>query len=183
MILTKAILFLYFFNFNPFLLLFSSFFPSFFVLVLWYLSRICTFFFADMSWRNFLSSFGHFWAELFSRVGGARAPSAPPSVYAPLPPQKPPPLPTHKNDRSLTSAEVAFKSRKFKAPDENRVFHRTDFFNICFNDNSRNISLLNQFRYKFYSLARFLNQVDKLWFQRFNSCPQPWKLERQFFKK
>ena len=34
-----AILFLYFFNFNPFLLLFSSFFPTFFVLILSYLSR------------------------------------------------------------------------------------------------------------------------------------------------
>ena len=38
---TNAILFLYFFNFNPFLLLFSSFFPIFFVLILWYLSRMC----------------------------------------------------------------------------------------------------------------------------------------------
>ena len=65
-----AILFLYFFNFIPFLLLFSSFFPTFFVLILLYLSGTCTFFFADISGRNFLSSFGHFSANLFPRWGG-----------------------------------------------------------------------------------------------------------------
>ena len=65
-----ATLFLYFFKFKPFLLLFSSFFPNFFVLILSYLSGRCTFFFADISGRNFLSSFGHFWAELFPRWGG-----------------------------------------------------------------------------------------------------------------
>ena len=69
-----AILFLYFFNFL------SLFFPTLFVLVLSYLSGTCTFFFADISGRDFFSSFGHFWAELFFQVGGggARAPSAPP---------------------------------------------------------------------------------------------------------
>ena len=55
-----AILFLYFFNFISFLLLFSSFIPIFFVLILSYLSGTCTFFFADISGRNFFSSFGHF---------------------------------------------------------------------------------------------------------------------------
>ena len=39
-------------------------------------------FFTDMSGRNFLSSFGHFWAELFSQVGAARANSAPLCVRA-----------------------------------------------------------------------------------------------------
>ena len=58
-------LFLYFFNFIPFLLLFGSFFLTFFVLILSYLSGTCTFYFADISGRNFVSSFGHFWAELF----------------------------------------------------------------------------------------------------------------------
>ena len=55
-----AILILYFFNFNPFLLLFSSFFPTFFVLILSYLSGTCIFVFADISGRNFLFSSGHF---------------------------------------------------------------------------------------------------------------------------
>ena len=52
-----------------------------FVLILSYLSGTCTFCFADISGRNFISSFGHFWAELFFQVGGgggACAPSAPP---------------------------------------------------------------------------------------------------------
>ena len=61
--------FFFFFNFIPFLLLFSSFFPIFFVLILSYLSGTCTFFFANIFGWNFLSSFGHFWAELFSQVG------------------------------------------------------------------------------------------------------------------
>ena len=39
---------------------FSSFFPIFFVLILSYLSGACTFFFADIFGRTFLSSFGHF---------------------------------------------------------------------------------------------------------------------------
>ena len=67
-----AILFLYLFNFIPFLF-FSVFFffPTFFVLILSYLSGTCSFFIiADISGRNFLSSLGHFWAELFSQVGG-----------------------------------------------------------------------------------------------------------------
>ena len=68
--LQTAILFLYFLNFIPFLLLFSSFFPTFFVLILSYLSGTRTFFLADISGRNFLSSFGHFWAVLFSPVVG-----------------------------------------------------------------------------------------------------------------
>ena len=81
-----AILFLYFLNLIPFLLLFSSFFPTFFVLILSYLSETRTFFLADISGRNFPSSFGHLWAELFSRVGGGGAPSAPSALtlaYAP----------------------------------------------------------------------------------------------------
>ena len=79
-----AILFFYFFNFNPFLSLLSSFFPTFFVLILSYLSGTCIIVFADISGRNFLSSFEHFWAEHFSQVGGARAPTAPPLAYAPV---------------------------------------------------------------------------------------------------
>ena len=77
-----AILILYFFNFNPLLLLFSSFFPTFFVLILSYLSGTCTFVFADISGRAELSLL--FWTLLsgtyFPGVGGggARAPSAPP---------------------------------------------------------------------------------------------------------
>ena len=54
---------------------FLLFFPTFFVLILLYLSR---FFSGDISGRNLLSSFGHFRAEHFSQVGGARAPSASP---------------------------------------------------------------------------------------------------------
>ena len=44
-------------------------FSLLFVSILSYLSGTCTFFFADISGRNFLSSFEHFWAELFSQVG------------------------------------------------------------------------------------------------------------------
>ena len=85
-----AILILYFFNFNPLLLLFSSFFPTFFVLILSYLSRTCTFFFADISGRAELSLL--FWTFLSETYfpggggGGARTPSAlppPPAAYAP----------------------------------------------------------------------------------------------------
>ena len=75
-----AILFLYFFNFL------SLFFPTLFVLVLSYLSGTCTFFFADISGRDFFSSFGHFWAELFFQVGGGVHvhPVHPPPAYAPV---------------------------------------------------------------------------------------------------
>ena len=59
-----AIVFLYFFNFIPFLLL------AFFVLILLYLSRTCTFFFADISGRNFLSSFGHYFLSRTFFPGG-----------------------------------------------------------------------------------------------------------------
>ena len=79
-----AIIFLYFFNFTPFLLLFSSFFPTFFVLILSYLSGTCTFVFTDISGRNFLSSFRHFWAELLSQVGGGcTCTQCTPPAYAP----------------------------------------------------------------------------------------------------
>ena len=75
---TNAILFLYFFNFNPFLLLFSSFFPIFFVLILWYLSRMC---------RTFSPLLDIFLSGTFfpGGGGGARAPSVPPSVHAWIP--------------------------------------------------------------------------------------------------
>ena len=53
-----------------FFLLIYYFFPTFFVLILSYLSGTCTFFFDDISGRNFLSSFGHFWAEPFFPGGG-----------------------------------------------------------------------------------------------------------------
>ena len=79
--------FLYFFNFIPFLLLMSSFFPTFFVLILSYLSGTCTFFFANISGRNFLASFGYFWAEFFSRWGGGwtcTQYTPTPPVYAPV---------------------------------------------------------------------------------------------------
>ena len=54
-----VILFLSFFCFIPFFLLSSSFSPNFFVLILLYLSGTCILF-ADISGRNFLSSFGRF---------------------------------------------------------------------------------------------------------------------------
>ena len=63
------------------------FFPTFFVLILSYLSGTCTFFFADMSGRNLLSSFGHFQAELFSQVRGCTCTQCtppPPPAYAPV---------------------------------------------------------------------------------------------------
>ena len=53
-----------------FTLTYIFFFSTFFVLILSYLSGTCTLFFADISGRNFLSSFGHFRAKLFSQVGG-----------------------------------------------------------------------------------------------------------------
>ena len=74
--------FFIFFNFSPFHLLFSSFFPTFFVLILSYLSGTRTFFLADISWRNFLSSWTFLSGTFFPGGGDTRAPSAPP-VYAP----------------------------------------------------------------------------------------------------
>ena len=44
----------------------------------WALNGMCTFFFANISGWKFLSSFGHFWAERFSQVGGAWCAHAPP---------------------------------------------------------------------------------------------------------
>ena len=60
----------------------SSFFPTFFVLILSYLSGTCAFFFADTSGWNFLSSFGPILSGTFfpgvcvcgGRGGGALAP-------------------------------------------------------------------------------------------------------------
>ena len=74
-----AILLLSFFFLFPFTLFF--FFPYLFVLILSNLSGTCLFFqFAGISGRNFLSSFGRFWAELFFQVGGARALNTPPPL-------------------------------------------------------------------------------------------------------
>ena len=67
-----------------FTLTYIFFFSTFFVLILSYLSGPCTLFFADISGRNFLSSFGHFRAELFSQVGGCTCTQCtPPPAYAP----------------------------------------------------------------------------------------------------
>ena len=111
-----AILFLYFFSFNPFLLLFSSFVPTFFVLILSYVNGTCTLFFADISGRNFLSSFGHLWAELFSQVGVGVG-----CICTPLPPP-PPPLRT----RLQLSTWQMF-----------RAFNTCHVSRPCFNDQYR----------------------------------------------
>ena len=54
-----AVFFLYLILTLPFYY-FLLFFSTFFVLILWYLRGTYTFSFADISGRNFLSSFGHF---------------------------------------------------------------------------------------------------------------------------
>ena len=75
-----AILFLYSFNFTPFLLHFSSF-SLFFVLILSYLSGTCTFFFCRHIWAELSLLFWTFLSGTFfpgGGGGGARAPSAPP---------------------------------------------------------------------------------------------------------
>ena len=56
-------------NFTSFLLLFFSFFPTFFVLILSYLSGTCTFFFADLSFL-----FWTFRSGTFFQVRDVRAP-------------------------------------------------------------------------------------------------------------
>ena len=67
-----AILFLYFFNFNPFFLLFSySVFPYLFRFNFVVSERNVHILFCRHIWAE-LSLI--FWAELFSQVGGARAP-------------------------------------------------------------------------------------------------------------
>ena len=60
-----AVFFLYFFIFNPSILLFSSFCSTFFVLVLSYLNGRCTFFFANISGRNFSLFFWTFLSGTF----------------------------------------------------------------------------------------------------------------------
>ena len=66
-------------------------FYSFFLFSLPFSFKFCriwaeraTFFFADISGRNFLSSFGHFWAELFSQVGGGGGGAHVHPVHPPL---------------------------------------------------------------------------------------------------
>ena len=58
-------------------------FPYLFRFNLSYLSGTCTFVFADISGRNFLSSFRHFWAELFFPGWGRGGCMCTPTAYAP----------------------------------------------------------------------------------------------------
>ena len=77
--LISLILTLSFYNF----LIFPYLFRFHFSCRTLYLSGTCTFFFADISGRNFLSSFGHFWAELFSQ-GGCTCTQCTPPAYVPV---------------------------------------------------------------------------------------------------
>ena len=64
-----AIVFLYFFNFIPFLLLIFFFLPIFFVLILSYLSGTCTLFWRHI-WAEITLLFWTFLSGTFFQVGG-----------------------------------------------------------------------------------------------------------------
>ena len=69
--------------FIPFPLLFYSFFPTFFVLILSYLSGTCTFLFADISGRNFPFFWTFLSGTFFPGGGGVHVhPVHPPCVRA-----------------------------------------------------------------------------------------------------
>ena len=69
-----------FLQFYLFSFTYNFFFPTFFISILSYLSGTFTFVFADISGRNFLSSFAHFWAEPFSHP--EHLPPLPPCIRA-----------------------------------------------------------------------------------------------------